>query len=518
MQNKLKTVETRMSAKSLADTIQIVITQNDTGSIATIKALYDYNSSNGSHAIVFKASDATLNLNYAGLDTINNDSTEINLNINAINDAPKWIDGVPPDTTMIENDTFRIVLGKFVDDVDDTTLVFKLTATSFENYTLYDSITGNPLSTQPGTMTVDSSVYVSYAPGEGDSTASFIPTKLWSGSAEIEAIVTDNIDNPQNPKSDTTIFIINIIRIPRPHIFFDIVQNNVFTSYYDILITDTISKATNVTLYIDGNLQDNDDSLQKVGPFTYRSHKEFTQIKEGDGVALRVVANAVVGDTVKHGGFDVTHARTLSSWGGSSIDGLFRVIGEAGAVTRNQFILIVDSTMFKKGYSGSYKLGDEARWFSKPVEVSLASYDDDQALYQRNSDNSWTELPSYSQQGRIRAYTDRMGYFRLGRKTLIVPGLTTLGQNYPNPFNPVTNITYDVGFVDGPKQQVNLSIYNLLGQHVQTLVRGQQGPGQYKIMWYGRDKSGVSVASGIYFVHMTTSAGKVQTKKVMLLR
>ena len=174
--------------------------------------------------------------------------------------------------------------------------------------------------------------------------------------------------------------------------------------------------------------------------------------------------------------------------------------------------------MFKKGYSGSYKLGDEARWFSKPVEVSLASYDDDQALYQRNSDNSWIELPSYSQQGRIRAYTDRMGYFRLGRKTLIVPGLTTLGQNYPNPFNPVTNITYDVGFVDGPNQQVNLSIYNLLGQHVQTLVRGQQGPGQYKIMWYGRDKSGVSVASGIYFVHMNTSAGKVQTKKVMLLR
>ena len=419
---------------------------------------------------------------------------------------------------MVENDTFRIDLAHFVKDVDDSLLAFKLYPTSFGNYTLYDPITGVSLAgyPKPGTMEIQSSEYPSE--GFGDSTALFIPTELWSGYAEIEAIVTDSIDNPQNPKSDTTIFIIDIIRIPRPHITFDIVQNNVFTSYYDILITDTISKATNVTLYIDGNLQDNDDSLQKVGPFTYRSHKEFTQIKEGDGVALRAVANAVVGDTIKHGGFNVTHARTLSSWGGSSNDGLFRVIGEAGAVTRNQFILIVDSTMFKKGYSGSYKLGDEARWFSKPVEVSLASYDDDQALYQRNSDNSWTELPSYSQQGRIRAYTDRMGYFRLGRKTLIVPGLTTLGQNYPNPFNPVTNITYDVGFVDGPKQQVNLSIYNLLGQHVQTLVRGQQGPGQYKIMWYGRDKSGVSVASGIYFIHMTTSAGKVQTKKVMLLR
>ena len=93
-----------------------------------------------------------------------------------------------------------------------------------------------------------------------------------------------------------------------------------------------------------------------------------------------------------------------------------------------------------------------------------------------------------------------------------------MGQNYPNPFNPITNITYDVGFVEGPEQQVNLSIYNLLGQHVQTLVNEQRSIGRHTIKWYGQDKTGMSVASGIYFVHMVTSTGKVQTKKVMLLR
>jgi hypothetical protein len=211
-------------------------------------------------------------------------------------------------------------------------------------------------------------------------------------------------------------------------------------------------------------------------------------------------------------------ARTLGRWSGSSPDGLFNITGEAGAVNMDQSILVVDSTMFKKGYSGSYKLGDEVRVFTKPVEVSFASYDDELALYQRNTDNTWTELPSYNEQGRIRAYTDRMGYFRLGRKTLIVPGLTSLGQNYPNPFNPVTNITYDVGFVEGPEQQVNLSIYNLLGQQVITLVNDQRSIGRHSVKWYGKDKSGISVASGMYFVHMTTSTGKVQTKKVMLLR
>ena len=148
----------------------------------------------------------------------------------------------------------------------------------------------------------------------------------------------------------------------------------------------------------------------------------------------------------------------------------------------------------------------------------MASYDDDLALFQRNTDKTWAELPAYNKQGRILAYTDRMGYFRLGRKTIMVPGLTSLGQNYPNPFNPVTNITYDIGFVDGPDQHVNLSIYNLLGQHVQTLVNAKRSMGRHNVKWYGKDKSGISIASGIYFVHMTTSAGKVQTKKVMLLR
>ena len=288
-----------------------------------------------------------------------------------------------------------------------------------------------------------------------------------------------------------------------------------------------MSKATNIALYFSpyttridtADPDEKDTYLEQVGPFTYRYHKKFLAGKRGDNVSYRAVANAVVGDTVINADpFTIVITRSLSNWTGFSPDGVFSVTGEAGAVSRDQYIMIMDSTISSKGYSGSYKLGDEGRWFSNPVEVSLASYDNEQALYQRNSDNSWTELPSYSQQGRIKAYTDKMGYFRLGRKTVIVPGLTSLGQNYPNPFNPVTNITYDVGFVDGPQQQVNLSIYNLLGQHVQTLFRGQQGPGQYSIMWYGRDKSGVSVASGIYFVHMTTSAGEVETKKVMLLR
>ena len=155
IQNKLKTIGTRTSAKSsinaLADSIpppiQITITKNDSGSIAKIKANVLNPDYYGLDHILFRASDEILNNNPGLHDTIFHDSNGINLNINAINDAPKW-GRLVPDTTMIENDTFRIVLGNFVDDVDDTTLLFKLKATPFENYTIYDSKDGTQVSTQ----------------------------------------------------------------------------------------------------------------------------------------------------------------------------------------------------------------------------------------------------------------------------------------------------------------------------------------------------------------------------------
>ncbi len=111
-----------------------------------------------------------------------------------------------------------------------------------------------------------------------------------------------------------------------------------------------------------------------------------------------------------------------------------------------------------------------------------------------------------------------MGYFRLGPKTIIVPGETNLHQNYPNPFNPTTTIIYDVGFNEGPYQRVNVAVYNLLGQHVRTLINEQKDIGRYTVRWDGRDKNGVGVSSGIYFICLMNNVGRIHTKKMMLLR
>ena len=123
-----------------------------------------------------------------------------------------------------------------------------------------------------------------------------------------------------------------------------------------------------------------------------------------------------------------------------------------------------------------------------------------------------------NENGQVMAYTDKMGYFKMGPKTLVVPGQTSLHQNYPNPFNPSTTIEYDLGFIDGPNQRVNITVYDILGRNIKTLINEQQSIGRYRVKWNGKDQNDVPVSSGIYFVNLMTDSGRTETKKIMLMR
>ena len=87
-----------------------------------------------------------------------------------------------------------------------------------------------------------------------------------------------------------------------------------------------------------------------------------------------------------------------------------------------------------------------------------------------------------------------------------IMGNYTLSQNYPNPFNPKTIINYELRITN----YVDLSIYNLLGQKVATLVNKKQTTGNCKVEW---DASGFT--SGIYFYRI--EAGEFQDVKKMIL-
>jgi fibronectin type 3 domain-containing protein len=93
------------------------------------------------------------------------------------------------------------------------------------------------------------------------------------------------------------------------------------------------------------------------------------------------------------------------------------------------------------------------------------------------------------------------------------PRSFSLKQNYPNPFNPETIIEYNL-----PKGcQVEMVVYNVLGQKVRTLIEEHQKPGRHRVLWDGRDEEGRDVSSGIYLYRMKTSEF-AQTKKMILLR
>jgi len=89
-----------------------------------------------------------------------------------------------------------------------------------------------------------------------------------------------------------------------------------------------------------------------------------------------------------------------------------------------------------------------------------------------------------------------------------IPATYELRQNYPNPFNPKTIINYELPITS----DVELNIYNLLGQRVTTLVSERQNAGYYQVHW---DATGF--ASGVYIYHLHT--GQFQDmKKMVLLR
>lgn len=93
------------------------------------------------------------------------------------------------------------------------------------------------------------------------------------------------------------------------------------------------------------------------------------------------------------------------------------------------------------------------------------------------------------------------------------PDSTSLDQNTPNPFNEGTTIFYSLS-ADG---QVELDIYNILGQRVTTLISEFQPAGQHQIRWNGCDRNGKQAASGIYFYRLTT--GKfAQSRKMILMK
>ena len=102
----------------------------------------------------------------------------------------------------------------------------------------------------------------------------------------------------------------------------------------------------------------------------------------------------------------------------------------------------------------------------------------------------------------------------------LYPDAFTLSQNYPNPFNPQTSIRISLE----QDAQVDLIIYNLLGEEITRLAANEYRPaGYYNFIWNGRNSMGTKVSTGVYFYHamIRNTQGKVvlnKTRKMIFLK
>ena len=96
-------------------------------------------------------------------------------------------------------------------------------------------------------------------------------------------------------------------------------------------------------------------------------------------------------------------------------------------------------------------------------------------------------------------------------QTASIPEKAELQGNYPNPFNSETTIRYALA----RDARVKLSIYNVRGQRVQTLVDGVQSAGYKSLIWSGKDAKGNELSSGIYFLRLNIGGQKFTSKLIL---
>jgi hypothetical protein len=262
------------------------------------------------------------------------------------------------------------------------------------------------------------------------------------------------------------------------------------------------------TTYVKPNFQEMEDSLKKCQDIILLLG--FWQ--ENDGVWSRV------------GGHFVTMSGVCSSSGWVAFSDPARDAAEAGRPGRVRPQVhpphITGDTLHNDPQYVSHDMYQALLGSPSPGGLwGLPAYD---SVYQFEGDNFQPGQPPPSPYDPTKPTFTEVEYAIMicpkpsavgDREEDLIPKKLELYQNHPNPFNTETQIKYQLK----KASFVTLSIYNILGEKVRTLVKEKQAGGLKTITWDGRDEKGNEVSSGIYFYEL--KAGEVtQTKRMVLLK
>ena len=144
-----------------------------------------------------------------------------------------------------------------------------------------------------------------------------------------------------------------------------------------------------------------------------------------------------------------------------------------------------------------FAIGENALCDSVPGCVSESEN------FELSLDQFYYSFPVYAPQD-----CDQNGYSKVS-----LPYQFRISQAYPNPFNPTTKISYDL-----PEASVvSLSIYDLMGREIRTMINSEQTAGFKNIQWNATDNLGKSVPAGMY-IYIIQAGEFRQTRKMVLLK
>jgi len=172
-----------------------------------------------------------------------------------------------------------------------------------------------------------------------------------------------------------------------------------------------------------------------------------------------------------------------------------------------EFILEANGTESGKvhvamaGIRGIQSRDEILRFIFKVVDPSL-----------KNQSTNLTLTRVLANDRKVKAISDGVVIFT-GSEQETVPDDFALFQNYPNPFNSETQIRYQLP----EPSQVRITIYNLIGTEIQTIVNQDKTAGRHSVTWDGKNNHGTTMPSGIYVFELKAN-GFVQSNKMIMMK